>query len=96
MQLYAIRRRNAWTTPQDLQAAAAKSSKIGNEEMSDQVRWIRSYVIKESDGKIGTICIYEARDPDSLKEHARRVGMPGDEISLISDVVIVRPDPKKV
>jgi hypothetical protein len=93
MQLYAIRRRGAWKTPQELEAAAAKSSQIGTEEMSDQVRWIRSYVINEPDGTIGTICIYEARDPESIREHARRVGMPGDDISPIANTVIIREDP---
>jgi hypothetical protein len=93
MQLCAIRRRGAWKTPQDLEAAAAKSSQIGNEEMSDQVRWIRSYVINEPDGTIGTICIYEAHDPESIREHARRVGMPGDDISPIANTVIIREDP---
>ena len=93
MQLYAIRRRGAWKTPQELEAAAAKSSQIGTEEMSDQVRWIRSYVINEPDGTIGTICIYEARDPESIREHAQRVGMPGDDISPIANTVIIREDP---
>jgi hypothetical protein len=93
MQLYAIRRRSAWKTPKDLEAAAAKSSKIGNDEMSDRVRWIRSYVVNEPDGTIGTICIYEARDPESIREHAKRVGMPGDDISPIANTVIIRPDP---
>jgi hypothetical protein len=93
MQLYAIRRRGAWKTPQELEAAAAKSSQIGNEEMSDQVRWIRSYVVNEPDGTIGTICIYEARDPESIREHAQRVGMPGDDISPIANTVIIRKDP---
>jgi hypothetical protein len=94
MQLYAIRRRNAWKTPKDLEAAAAKSTKIGNDEMSDQVRWIRSYVVNEQDGTLGTICIYEARDPASIRDHAQRVGMPADDISLIGNTVVVRPDPK--
>ncbi|HEX9906399.1 MAG TPA: DUF4242 domain-containing protein [Propylenella sp.] len=94
MQLYAIRRRNAWQTPKDLEAAAAKSARIGNEEMADRVRWIRSYVVKEPDGTLGTVCIYEARDPESIREHAKRVGMPGDDISEIADTVVVRPDPK--
>lgn len=94
MQLYAIRRRNAWQTPKDLEAAAAKSARIGNEEMADRVRWIRSYVVKEPDGTLGTICIYEARDRESIREHAKRVGMPGDDISEIADTVVVRPDPK--
>lgn len=95
MQLYAIRRRNAWKTAKDLEAAAVKSTEIGNNEMSDRVRWIRSYVLNEPDGTLGTICIYEASDPDSIREHAKRVGMPADDISPIGNTVIVRPDPSQ-
>ena len=93
MQLYSIRRRKAWKTPDALKVTAAKSAEIGDGEMSDRVRWIRSYVVNEDDGSIGTICIYEARDAESLREHAKRVGMPGDEISVLADTVVIRPDP---
>ena len=64
-----------------------------NEEMSDRVRWIRSYVVKEPDGRIGTVCIYQARDPESIREHARRVGMPGDQIFPVMTTIVVRDDP---
>jgi Protein of unknown function (DUF4242) len=93
MDLYVIRRPNAWANVPDLEAAAAKSGRIGNEEMADRVRWIRSYVVKEADGRLGTFCIYEARDPESIREHARRVGMPGDQIFPVVNTVIVRDDP---
>jgi sporulation protein YlmC with PRC-barrel domain len=93
MQLYAIRRRNEWKTPQQLEETAARSGKIGDEEMSDQVRWIRSYVV-DDDGTLGTVCIYEAVSEDAIREHAKRVGMPADEITSIVDTVIVRPDPE--
>ena len=94
MELFAIRRRSAWADSKALEAAAAKSTKVGNEEMPDRVRWIRSYVVNEPDGKLGTVCIYEAKDQESLREHARRVGMPGDEITPIATTVVVREDPK--
>ena len=32
-------------------------------------------------------------DPEAVREHARRVGMPADAITEVSDTVIVRPDP---
>jgi hypothetical protein len=95
MNLYAIRRPSAWASVKELQAAGAVSARIGNEEMSDRIRWIRSYVVEEADGRIGTICIYQAKDPQSIREHARRVGMPGDDILPIVDTVIVREDPQK-
>ena len=70
----------AWANLQELEAAGTKSTKVGNEEMPDRVRWIRSYVVKEPDGRLGTFCIYQAQDPKSIREHARRVGVPGDQI----------------
>lgn len=93
MELFVIRRRNAWKNAQELEATAAKSSRIGNDEMSDQVRWIRSYVVNETDGTLGTVCIYQARDMESIREHARRVGMPADEITAVANTVVVREDP---
>ncbi len=64
MELYVIRRPSAWANMNELEAAGAKSARIGNEQMSDRVRWIRSYVVHEADGRIGTFCIYEARDAE--------------------------------
>jgi hypothetical protein len=93
MDLYVIRRPSAWANLQELEAAGARSAKIGNDEMSDRVRWIRNYVVKEPDGRIGTFCIYQARDPESIREHARRVGMPGDQIFPVVTTVVIRDDP---
>lgn len=94
MQLYGIRRRSAWATIDELKVAGAKSATIGDTEMSDRVRWIRSYVVQETDGRIGTICIYQARDVGSIVEHADRVGIPAEDIVPVLDTVLVRPDPQ--
>ena len=93
MQLYVIRRPSAWASLAELEIAGAKSARIGNDEMSDRVRWIRSYVVHEADGRIGTFCIYEARDGESIREHARFVGMPGEDFYKVATTVVVRPDP---
>jgi hypothetical protein len=93
MDTYVIRRRNAWKSGDELQETAAKSKDIGDNEMSDQVRWIRSYVVEDEDGTLGTVCIYEAVSPEALRDHAQRVGMPADEITSVADTVVVRPDP---
>jgi len=95
METFVIRRRNAWRTPQELEAAAAKSRRIGDQEMPDRVRWIRSYVVKEADGALGTVCIYQAVNPQAIREHAGRVGMPADEIVPVAATVVVREDPKE-
>jgi Protein of unknown function (DUF4242) len=93
MKTYAIRRRHGWKTPEELQAAAARSKDVGDNEMSADIRWIRSYVVAEEDGGLGTVCIYQASSPEKIREHASRVGMPADEITEVADTVVVRPDP---
>ena len=93
MQLYVIRRPSAWASLAELETAGATSARIGDDEMSDRIRWIRSYVVQEPDGRIGTFCIYEAKDGDSIRDHARRVGMPGEEFYPVLTTVLVRPDP---
>ena len=93
MDTYVILRRNGWPTGADLQAAAARSTRVGNEEMPDDVRWIRSYVLDEGAGAVGTVCIYEATSPEAIREHATRAGLPADEVISVLDTVLVRPDP---
>lgn len=93
MDTYVIRRKNAWKTPEELQATAGRSKQVGDDEMSSDIRWIRSYVVSEDDGTLGTVCIYQASSPEAIREHAERVGMPADEISAVADTVVVRDDP---
>jgi hypothetical protein len=93
MNLYMIRRREAWSTPAELEAAAARSTAVADEEFPDSISWIRSYVVQEDDGNLGTVCIYQAADIDAVRDHAGKVGMPADEVLPIADTVIVRPDP---
>jgi hypothetical protein len=93
MKLYAIRRPMGWKTPEDLGEAAKLSARVGDEEMSSDIRWIRSYVVIEADGSLGTICIYEASSADKIREHAERAGLPATEIWEVADTVIVRDDP---
>jgi hypothetical protein len=93
MKLYAIRRRGGWNEADQLEATAKISLQVGDEEMPDDIRWIRSYVVHEPDGSLGTICIYEASSPEKIREHADRVDMPATEIYEIADTVVIRPDP---
>jgi sporulation protein YlmC with PRC-barrel domain len=95
MNTYIIRRRNAWKDTQELEATAARSLRVGNNEMADRIRWIRSYVVQEADGTLGTVCVYQATNADAIHEHAKRVGMPADEITRVADTVIIRTDPSE-
>ena len=94
MELYAILRRGGWRSGAELEDAAVRSTKVGNEQVADDVRWIRSYVLDEGGGTLGTVCIYEATSPEALRRHASLANLPVDEIAPIADTVIVRPDPE--
>ncbi|MFN8114405.1 MAG: DUF4242 domain-containing protein [Solirubrobacterales bacterium] len=94
MDMFVIRRREAWKTPDELEAAAARSTAVAEEAFPGKISWIRSYVVEEPDGKLGTICIYQASDADAVRDHAAEVGMPADEVLPVADTVIVRPDPQ--
>ena len=95
MNTYAILRRSGWRSGGDLEEAAGRSKQVGDEQMSDDIRWIRSYVLEEDGGSVGTVCIYQATSPEKIREHAGIADLPVDEIIPIADTVIVRPDPEK-
>lgn len=93
MDTYAIIRRGGWQSAEELQEAAARSSAVGDGEMSSDIRWIRSYVLAEEGGGLGTLCIYQASSPEAIREHASRADLPVTEIVPVADTVVVRPDP---
>ena len=93
MQTYVILRRNGWRSPADLEQAAGRSARTADEQMPDDIRWIRSYVLEEGGGSVGTVCIYQASSPEAIREHAKLADLPVDEIIAVADTVIVRPDP---
>jgi Nickel responsive protein SCO4226-like len=94
MKTYVIRRENAWQDGAELEATAARSKEVAESEFPDDIAWIRSYVIAEPGGTLGTVCIYQASSVEAVREHAGRVEMPADEILEVADTVVIRPDPQ--
>jgi Protein of unknown function (DUF4242) len=95
MDTYVILGRSGWRTADDLREAAARSTAEG-ERMPDDVRWVRSYVTAETDGGVGTVCIYQASSPEAIRRHASAADLPVDEIVKVANTVVVRPDPMPV
>jgi Nickel responsive protein SCO4226-like len=95
METYVIVRRNGWRTAEELTEAARRSTTEG-ERMSEDVLWIRSYVVAETDGSLGTICVYQASSPEAIRRHAAAATLPVDEIVAVADTVVVQPDPATV
>jgi hypothetical protein len=94
METYVILRRSGWRSPEELGEAAGRSKRVGDEEMAEDVRWIRSYVLEEGGGSVGTVCVYQATGEEAIREHATRADLPLDEIVKVVDTVILRPDPE--
>jgi hypothetical protein len=94
MQLYTILRRSGWRSPADLQEAAVRSKQVADDQMPDDIRWIRSYVLEEGGGSVGTVCVYEATSPEAIRKHAKLADLPVDEIIAVADTVVVREDPQ--
>ena len=94
MNTYIILRRSGWQSPQELEEAAERSRRVGDEEMSDDIGWIRSYVLDEGGGSVGTVCVYQASSEEAVRDHASRADLPVDEVIPVADTVIVRPDPE--
>lgn len=78
MPRYIIERTVGQLSRDDLNAAGRKSNDVI--ASMPGVVWIRSYV-SDVDGKI--YCEYDAPDEESIREHARRAGLPVDHISEI-------------
>lgn len=94
MKTYVIRRERAWQSAEELEATAARSKQVAEDDFPEDIAWIRSYVISEPGGSLGTVCIYQASDDEAVRRHAQRVDMPADEVLEVADTVVIRPDPE--
>jgi len=55
--------------------------------MGPQIQWLHSYVTEDK-----VYCIYLAPDEETVREHARRTGMPADRVSAVRRLI----DPTKL
>jgi Nickel responsive protein SCO4226-like len=62
----------------ELEAASRRSLEVL--DTMEGIVWIKSYV-SEAEGKV--FCEYDAPSPEAIREHARRAGLPADNISEI-------------
>jgi hypothetical protein len=76
---YIIERNVPGLTRDALQKASMKSKEVLSG--MPEVVWIKSYV-SEAEGKI--YCEYDAPNPEAVREHARRAGLPADKISEVA------------
>jgi len=92
VETYLIIRRGSWRTTEEVRGAQQRSS-VEGEGMVESVRWLRSYVLAETDGTLGMVCLYQATSPEAIRRHSYAAGLPVDEVVAIADTVVARPDP---
>ena len=51
-------------------------------EMGPHIQWLHSYVTEDK-----VYCVYLAPDEDSIREHARRVGIPADRVAAVRRLI---------
>lgn len=56
-------------------------------EMGPQIQWLHSYVTEDK-----IYCVYLAPDENTIREHARRSGIPANRIAAVRQLV----DPAKL
>jgi hypothetical protein len=65
----------------DLQAISAKSNGVIR-ELGPDVQWVHSYVAGDK-----VFCVYNAKSPELVREHARRGGFPCDRVHEVTSVI---------
>jgi len=51
-------------------------------EMGPQIQWLHSYVTEDK-----VYCVYLAPDEHTIREHARRTGIPADRVEAVRRLI---------
>ncbi len=79
MPVYMIER--AFAEQLEVSPEAAGQVKLINDELG--VKWLMSFL---SADKKKTYCLYEASNPEAIRESARRAGLPADTIIEVGEL----------
>jgi hypothetical protein len=65
----------------DLRQISAKSNSVVR-ELGPDIQWVESYVTEDK-----IYCVYNAKDPDIIREHARCGGFPADAVNEVKSIL---------
>jgi len=51
-------------------------------EIGSHIQWLHSYVTEDK-----VYCVYLAPDEDTVREHARKAGIPADRVSAVRRMI---------
>jgi uncharacterized protein DUF4242 len=91
MQTYVVRRPGIASTGSELDAALTRLRSFEEDPHALNAQWIRSYALREADGRFGLACVFQADSVQTLKEHAELTRVGAQEILPVAATVLVRP-----
>ena len=94
METFVILRRQGWNSTAEFEEFAGRSA-AELERLAGDVKWIRTYVLKEDDGTMGTVCIFQANE-DALRQYAAVPELRVSEILHVAGTFVENPDPAPV
>lgn len=68
-------------TSDQLKGVAQKSNSV-LKDLGPEIQWLHSYVTGDK-----IYCVYNAPNPDIIREHAKRGGFPADSVSEVKNVI---------
>jgi len=93
--LYLVYRTRAWATDEELDASVDCAGPI-MATLAPDIRWIRSYLIREGDGALSAVCLYEAASEDLVRRYSEAARLPFSSIAEVERTVVRAPDPEPV
>ena len=91
MPIYVVRRPSIAATAAELDAALTRLRAFEAQPDRLDARWIRSYALREADGRLGLACIFGADEAHTLRRHAARTRVAAAEILPVAATLVVRP-----
>ena len=92
MNLYVVPRTRAFLSEEEIDAVIECGLAL-IDTMSDELRFIRSYVVHEDDGTYSAFCVYEATGPEVLERYSEAMKLPTDAIKQVATTVVNAADP---
>ena len=81
----------AFTVPQEQMNVVGRRSRDIMEDRYPAIAWEHSHILLDDDGRVMSFCVYEAPNPDVIREHASDLG--DHEVLRITEIVgDVTPD----
>jgi len=90
MQIHIVHRPGIAASAAELDAALTWLRSFEEQAPTLPAHWLHSYALRESDGRFGLLCLFEADGAAALERHAEQTGLPAAEILPVADTLHAR------